>query len=110
MAQTDHSLFFVCLWILTAELQFSGVSAIVGRAFELEYFVLLIQNRKVHNAPWRIIQNSKFLIRTTCRPLPCVFYVFVKALPDNICISDAQYCQLSAQQNLWCEILEFWTV
>jgi len=50
--------------------------------------------------------------------------VFVKALPyiadrladkflfggsaeDNICISDAQYSSFSAQQNLWCEILEF---
>uniref|UniRef100_UPI0040284BE0 hypothetical protein n=1 Tax=Prevotella sp. TaxID=59823 RepID=UPI0040284BE0 len=29
------------------------------------------------------------------------------SLPDNICISDAQYYELSAQQNLWCEILEF---
>ena len=26
---------------------------------------------------------------------------------DNICISDAQNYELSAQQNLWCEILEF---
>ncbi len=26
---------------------------------------------------------------------------------DNICISDAQYYELNAQQNLWCEILEF---
>ena len=26
---------------------------------------------------------------------------------DYICISNAQYSQLSAQQNLWCEILEF---
>ena len=25
----------------------------------------------------------------------------------NICISDAQYYESSAQQNLWCEILEF---
>ena len=25
----------------------------------------------------------------------------------NICISDAQYYELNAQQNLWCEILEF---
>ena len=25
-----------------------------------------------------------------------------------ICISNAQYCSFSAQQNLWCEILEFW--
>ena len=36
--------------------------------------------------------------------------VFVKALPNvrhNICISNAQYSQLSAQQNLWCEIFEF---
>ena len=32
------------------------------------------------------------------------------SLPDNICISNAQYSQLSAQQNLWCEILEFWAV
>ena len=50
--------------------------------------------------------------------------VFVKALPyiadrladkflfggsaeDNICISDAQYYELNARRNLWCEILEF---
>jgi len=26
---------------------------------------------------------------------------------DNICISDAQYYESGAQQNLWCEILEF---
>ena len=26
---------------------------------------------------------------------------------DNICLSDAQYYELGAQQNLWCEILEF---
>ena len=25
----------------------------------------------------------------------------------NICISNAQYYEFSAQQNLWCEILEF---
>ena len=25
----------------------------------------------------------------------------------DICISNAQYSSLSAQQNLWCEILEF---
>ena len=30
------------------------------------------------------------------------------SLPDNICISNAQYYELNAQQNLWCEILEFW--
>ena len=29
------------------------------------------------------------------------------SLPDNICISNAQYSSLSAQRNLWCEILEF---
>ena len=29
------------------------------------------------------------------------------SVEDNICISDAQYYKLSAQQNLWCEILEF---
>jgi len=29
------------------------------------------------------------------------------SLPDNICISDAQYYELSAQQNLWCEIFDF---
>ena len=26
---------------------------------------------------------------------------------DNICISDAQYYELGARRNLWCEILEF---
>ena len=49
--------------------------------------------------------------------------VFVKALPnqispinsclavsqpDYICISNAQYSSFSVQQNLWCEIFEFW--
>ena len=29
---------------------------------------------------------------------------------DNICISDAQYYESGAQQNLWCEILEFWAL
>ena len=29
------------------------------------------------------------------------------SLPDNICISDAQYYEFGAQQNLWCENLEF---
>ena len=29
------------------------------------------------------------------------------SLPDNICIPNAQYSSFSAQQNLWCEILEF---
>ena len=28
----------------------------------------------------------------------------------DICIPNAQYSSLSAQQNLWCEILEFWVV
>ena len=32
------------------------------------------------------------------------------SLHDNICISDSQYSSFSAQQNLWCEILEFWTL
>ena len=30
------------------------------------------------------------------------------SLPDNICISNAQYYELNALRNLWCEILEFW--
>ncbi len=35
-------------------------------------------------------------------------FTFVLQLDeDNICISNAQYYELSAQQNLWCEILEF---
>ena len=29
------------------------------------------------------------------------------AVRHNICISDAQYYESGAQQNLWCEILEF---
>ena len=31
----------------------------------------------------------------------------VRSTDDNICISIAQYYELNAQQNLWCEILEF---
>ena len=34
--------------------------------------------------------------------LTSVFYVY------NICISNAQNCELSAPGNLWCEIREFW--
>ena len=29
------------------------------------------------------------------------------SLPDNICISNAQYYEPGALRNLWCEILEF---
>ena len=32
----------------------------------------------------------------------------VRFTDDNICISIAQYYELNGQQNLWCEILEFW--
>ena len=31
----------------------------------------------------------------------------IKGTPSNICISDAQYYELNARRNLWCEILEF---
>ena len=41
------------------------------------------------------IPNSKLLIRTA------------SAVRHNICIPDAQYYELSALRNLWCEILEF---
>ena len=30
-----------------------------------------------------------------------------RSVEDYICISNAQYSSFSAQQNLWCEILEF---
>ncbi len=33
--------------------------------------------------------------------------LFGGSLPDNICISDAQYYEFGARRNLWCEILEF---
>jgi len=36
-----------------------------------------------------------------------VFALFSSSAEYNICISDAQYSSFSAQQNLWCEILEF---
>ena len=36
-----------------------------------------------------------------------VFALFSSSAEYNICISDAQDYELSAQQNLWCEILEF---
>ena len=29
------------------------------------------------------------------------------SMPDNICISNAQYYEPGALSNLWCEILEF---
>ena len=37
-----------------------------------------------------------------------IFEHFGSSAEYNICISNAQYYELSAQQNLWCEILEFW--
>ena len=37
-----------------------------------------------------------------------IFEHFGGSAEYNICISDAQYYEPSAQQNLWCEILEFW--
>ena len=36
-----------------------------------------------------------------------VLALFSSSAEYNICISNAQYYELSAQQNLWCEILEF---
>ena len=35
------------------------------------------------------------------------FQFFSGSAEDNICISDAQYYEPDAQQNLWYEILEF---
>ena len=40
-----------------------------------------------------ITSNNFFRLRNLCH---------------DICISNAQYCHLNAQRNLWCEILEFW--
>ena len=37
-----------------------------------------------------------------------IFEHFGGSAEYNICISDAQYYEPGAQQNLWCEILEFW--
>ena len=36
------------------------------------------------------------------------FLILPRLCRHNICISNAQYYEFSAQQNLWCEILEFW--
>ena len=36
--------------------------------------------------------------------------LFGDSADDNICISIAQYYEFGAQQNLWCEILEFWAL
>ena len=36
-----------------------------------------------------------------------IFEHFGGSAEYNICISDAQYYEPRAQQNLWCEILEF---
>ena len=36
------------------------------------------------------------------------FLILRRFCRHNICIPNAQYYEFSAQQNLWCEILEFW--
>ena len=36
-----------------------------------------------------------------------ILALFGDSAEYNICISDAQYYEPGAQQNLWCEILEF---
>ena len=38
------------------------------------------------------------------------FLILPRLCRHNICIPNAQYYELSAQQNLWCEILEFWAL
>ena len=38
------------------------------------------------------------------------FLTFRRFCRHNICIPNAQYYEFSAQQNLWCEILEFWAL
>ena len=55
------------------------------------------------------------LLRLAFSPLYKVTYYipilyFWHSLLSYICIPDAQYYELSAWQNLWCEILEFWVV
>ena len=46
------------------------------------------------------IDLQRFMLIPTKFPLS-------RSAEDIICISDAQYYELSAQQNLLCEILEF---
>ncbi len=58
--------------------------------------ILWILNRY----PLKITSNSHHLTIITQRPEHAPQY--------NICISIAQYCELSERRNLWCEILEFW--
>ena len=67
-----------------------------------------VTNTNVYNlhsyAKTRIIQHSS-LGFAAC--LSKDSYFFCGSAEDDICISNAQYCHLSAQRNLWCEILEF---
>ena len=76
----------------------------------------------IDTCPFRTRRQLVFCYGRLRGYLSCVFFVFsacvfVKALPNisdgisvrhNICISNAQYYDLSARRNLWCEILEFW--
>ncbi len=53
------------------------------------------------------IDLQRFMLIPTKFPLSRNLAMYRGSVEDNICISDAQYYELSAQQNLWCEILEF---
>ena len=59
---------------------------------ELDYTFLIFQEEFIYNF------ISANILCTGC---------FSSSAEYNICISDAQYYELSARQNLWCEIIEF---
>ena len=61
-----------------------------------------------HHAQRNAHRECKDNYNTSQFRINAVRFTFVLQLgEDNICISNAQYYELSAQQNLWCEILEF---
>ena len=49
-----------------------------------------------------------FMSKASYLPITSNNFFRLRNLCHDICISNAQYCHLSAQRNLWREILEFW--
>ncbi len=89
------SLFYIRhTFFLGKDEHFAKVRKLVGlcvRFYLFQYVILSISHNCLANLPWMLPENGWFQLSTY----------------DNICISNRQESEPGAQQNLWCEILEF---
>ena len=71
------------------------------------YFISAVSSVFTSLSPTSKIKKFVFHFTAVCAKWTRTARRWWHTVRHNICISDAQYYELSAQQNLWCEILEF---